>query len=151
MYEMIYQSSDQNAPRKRTRGRGRRLTTTSRRKLTPEFWSRFVEQYWGQRPLIIKQPFAKPLATSEEMFSAIKNASEQFRTNGSDRFFRFYTEEGFLLNGLKLRQYLPDARDVSAAAYTDRMTAKLNGQRFGLVINQFQARDAALVGRLLYL
>lgn len=148
MYERMYHGSNQNAPRKRTRGRGRRLTTTSRGKLTPEFWSRFVEQYWGQRPLVIKQPFATPLTTSNEMFSAIKNASEQFRAGGPDCFFRFYTEEGFLLTGPKLQHYIPETSDLSAADYVDRMAQKLNGQRFGLVISQFQAHEARLWQRV---
>jgi hypothetical protein len=95
MYERIEQPCNQNAPRKEMRGRARNLTIRSWNKPEPEFWTSFIKQYWQQRPLVIKQPFAKPLATPEEMFTAIKNASEQFRINRPDRFFRFYTEEGF--------------------------------------------------------
>lgn len=148
VYERIGQGSNQNTPRKRTRGRGRRLNSTLRRKLTPEFWSRFVEQYWGQRPLVIKHPFATPLTTTNEMFSAIKSASEQFRAGEPDCFFRFYTEEGFLLTGPKLQHYIPETSDLAAADYVDRMVQKLNGQGFGLVISQFQAHEARLWQRV---
>ena len=148
MYETMHLRSNQNATRKRTGDRRRCLTSASRRKFTPEFWSSFVEQYWGQRPLVIKQPFAKPLTTSDEMFSAIKNASEQFRAGGPDCSFRFYTEEGFLLTGPKLQHYTPEISDSSAADYVDRMTNKLNGRRFGLVISQFQVHEAWLWQRV---
>jgi hypothetical protein len=144
VHESLSQAGGQGVPRKRASARSRPQRTPSRTKLTPEFWSHFVEQFWGQRPLLIKQPFASPLTTSGEIFSAIKNASQQFRVGGADCFFRFYTEEGFLLTGPKLRHYIPETSDLSAADYGNRMTRKLHGQRFGLVISQFQAHEARL-------
>ena len=80
------------------------------------------------------------------MFSAIKNACEQFRARPHDDFFRFYTEE-FGLTGRKLEGYIPRAADLSAADYGERITRKLNGWRFGLVINQFQTLDEWLLRR----
>ena len=148
MYESVSQAGGRGAPRKRASGRSRSPATPSRTKLTPEFWSRFVQKFWEQRPLVIKQPFASPLTTSNEIFSAIKNASEQFRAGGPDCFFRFYTEEGFLLTGPKLQHYIPETSDLSAADYVNRMTRKLHGQQFGLVLSQFQAHEARLWSRV---
>ena len=114
--------------------------------MTREFWSHFIEQHWQQQPLVIRQPFEKPLMTPGEMFSAIKNACEQFRAGPLDHFFRFYTED-FGLTGRKLEDYIPRAADLSVTDYGERITRKLNGWRFGLVINQFQARDEWILQR----
>ncbi|MGH9944670.1 MAG: JmjC domain-containing protein [Pyrinomonadaceae bacterium] len=113
--------------------------------LPSDFWPHFVKRHWGQSPLVIKQPFARSLATAEEAFSAIRHAADQFRASEADVRFRFYREDDF---SLQPETYLPEPSDQSVADYAARVTRKLNGQCFGLILNSFQAYDAELWQRV---
>lgn len=110
-----------------------------------DFWSHFVAHRWGKSPFVIKKPFARSLATAQEVFLAIRHAADQFRANDSNVRIRFYMEDGF---SLQPEPYLPDASDHSAANYAARVTGKLSGQCFGLILNGFQAYDAELWRRV---
>jgi len=113
--------------------------------LPSDFWSHFVADCWGKSPLVIKQPFAKSLATEQEVFSAIRHAADLFRETDSNVRIRFYMEDGF---SERPAPYLPDASDHSAADYAERVTRKISGQCFGLILNGFQAYDAELWRRM---
>ena len=113
--------------------------------LPSDFWLHFVAHRWGKSPLVIKQPFARSLATAQEVFSAIRHAADLFRTTDSNVRIRFYMEDGF---SERPAPYLPDASDRSAWDYAARVTDKLRGQYFGLILNGFQAYDAELWRRM---
>jgi len=113
--------------------------------LPSDFWSHFVAHRWGKIPFVIKKPFAKSLATAQEVFLAIRHAADQFRASGSSVRIRFYMEDGF---SLQPEPYLPDSTDHSAEAYAARVTGKISGQCFGLILNGFQAYDAELWRRV---
>jgi hypothetical protein len=51
--------------------------------LPSEFWSRFEEHHWQRRPLVIKQPFTRLLASPSDIFQALVNSSDQFRAERS--------------------------------------------------------------------
>jgi 50S ribosomal protein L16 3-hydroxylase len=113
--------------------------------LPSDFWSHFVAHRWGKSPFVIKKPFARPLATDQEVFLAIRHAADQFRASGSNVRIRFYMEDGF---SVRPEPYLPDRSDRSAAAYAARVTGKMSGQCFGLILNGFQAYDTELWRRM---
>lgn len=113
--------------------------------LPSDFWSHFVAHRWGKSPLVIKKPFAKSLATAQEVFLAIRHATDQFRASDSNVRIRFYMEDGF---SLQPAPYLPDSSDHSATDYAARVTRKLSGQCFGLILNGFQAYDVELWRRV---
>jgi len=113
--------------------------------LSSDFWSHFVAHRWGKSPLVIKKPFARSLATAEEVFLAIRHAADQFRATDSNVRIRFYMEDGF---SLEPEPYLPDSSDHSAADYVERVMGKLSGQCFGLILNGFQAYEVELWRRV---
>jgi hypothetical protein len=93
----------------------------------------------------MKKPFPQPLATTQEVFLATRHAADQFRAGGSSVRIRFYMEDGF---SLEPEPYLPDSNDHSAKAYAARVTGKISGRCFGLILNGFQAYDAELWRRV---
>jgi len=113
--------------------------------LPSDFWTHFVAHRWGKSPFVIKKPFARSLATAQEVFLAIRHASDRFRASDSNVRIRFYMEDGF---SLRPEPYLPDSSDCSAADYAARVTGKLSGLCFGLILNGFQAYDAELWRRM---
>ena len=113
--------------------------------LPSDFWSQFVTHRWGKIPFVIKKPFPQPLATAHEVFLATRHAADQFRAGGSSVRIRFYMEDGF---SLQPAPYLPDSNDHSAEAYAARVTGKIDGRCFGLILNGFQAYDAELWRRV---
>ena len=113
--------------------------------LPSDFWSHFVTHRWGRIPFVMKKPLPQPLATTQEVFLATRHAADQFRAGGSSVRIRFYMEDGF---SLEPEPYLPDSNDHSAKAYAARVTEKINGRCFGLVLNGFQAYDAELWRRV---
>ncbi|HVS81105.1 MAG TPA: cupin domain-containing protein [Pyrinomonadaceae bacterium] len=111
--------------------------------LSPAFWSHFIKHYWDKKPLAIKKPFTPPITTAEETFEAFKKASEEFSANGSYVQYRFYKGDGsFILEGSNLKRYIPNASDASIADYAERLSGKLCGERFGLILNGFQKYDS---------
>ena len=84
--------------------------------LPSDFWSHFVAHRWGKSPVVIKKPFARTLATTQEVFLAIRHAADQFRTSDSSVRIRFYMEDGF---GFQPAPYLPDSSDHSAEDYAE--------------------------------
>jgi len=107
------------------------------------FWAHFIKHHWNREPLIIKNPFSPPITTTEEVFVALRKVAAEFEIDGARVQCRLYRDEdGFLLKGAKLRRYFPAATDRSISAYTKRIKAKLKGERFGLILHEFQTHDA---------
>lgn len=146
VHEKLYRASTQSAPRKRTSSRVRHPTTPPRNELGPEFWSRFVEQYWEKRPLVIKHPFALPPVTPEETFAALVKASNQYRAAEWSSSLGFYIEDALLIPDLE--RYLPARDDRSTAGYAERVTRQLHDRRFGLMVENFHVYDAQIWLRL---
>jgi len=108
-----------------------------------DFWAHFIKHHWNREPLIIKNPFSPPITTTEEVFVTLRKVAEEFEIDGARVVCRLYRDEdGFRLEGAKLRRYLPATTDRSISAYTNRIKAKLKGERFGLLLHGFQAHDA---------
>jgi len=104
------------------------------------FWTNFVKRHWNRKPLVIKNPFAAPVSTSEEAFVALRNASDKFEKDGRQVKWQFYKgDDGFTLEGYKISGYVPGASDKSLADYANRINTKLKGERFGLVLHDLQA------------
>lgn len=76
------------------------------------------------------------------MLVTLKKVAEEFEIDGARVQCRLYRDEdGFALEGAKLRRYFPVATDRSMSAYTNRIKAKLKGERFGMLLHDFQAHD----------
>lgn len=72
------------------------------------FWANFVKRNWDRKPLVIKNPFSVPVSTTEEIFIALRNASDRFEKDGAHVKWRFYRgDEGFMLEGSKLSATFP--------------------------------------------
>lgn len=110
--------------------------------LPAAFWTRFFERYWKHRPVLIKQPFAAPLATGAEIFRALVRASDRFRAGERGLSLVFNFEHALLRANLP--DHLPEAADQSTAGYAERMRQKLDGRGFCFVSNEFQVHDAEL-------
>lgn len=108
--------------------------------LAPQFWENFLEHHWQKRPLMLKRPFAVPLATLEDVFRGIVKASEQFRSDERHGHTQFFIEHAELQGAIK--EHLPGAADGTVENYVERITRRLNGRRFGLMVEYpgFDAR-----------
>jgi 50S ribosomal protein L16 3-hydroxylase len=112
--------------------------------LPSDFWSHFIEHYWDKRPFVIKQPFASPIANSEDIMSGLKNARDRFRATDPETRTRFYTEDGFRSENIQLKDYLPDTTDLSVAEYFQQTNQKLGGRGFVVIVNDFQMHSARI-------
>lgn len=104
--------------------------------LSPEFWARFADQYLETKPLVLKKPFAAQLVTSKEIFQTLANADS---TEREDWGFRFYIEQA--LQEAEVAKHLPAPSDVSLSRYAERVTVKLKGRHFALVVDHYHKHD----------
>lgn len=114
------------------------------------FWSHFVERHWEKAPLIIKCPFGSPLAAPDEFFSALVEASNQYRQDGR-RFrpsvernaqLRLNVEHSQLMTDIE--RHIPEVNDGSVEGYVRRLARQLDGKHFELIVHHFQAYSMEL-------
>jgi len=116
--------------------------------LSCAFWTNFVQQHWGKTPLLLKQPFATPFATSDEVFRGLVRACHRERAGEVHLPLQFFNEQAFSC-GVNIEEYLPESDDTSIVGYAERMTQKMEGQRFAFVLNgSFLGHDAQLWMRM---
>ncbi len=110
--------------------------------LSAEFWSDFLTHCWKKTPHVIAQPFIKAFVTPAEIFSGLVEAGDQCRAG--DRIFPlgFYFENALLL--ADVGRHVPASSDESIAGYAERVTRKLAGRHFGLIVEEFQTHSAPL-------
>jgi hypothetical protein len=106
------------------------------------FWTKFRRRYWERRGLVLQRPLAKP----DEAFRWLVEAGERFRAGDRSVAPEFFVEHTQVL--ADVARYVPRTRDRSMAGYADRVTRRLDGRRFGLVIDDFQAQAPELWLRL---
>lgn len=101
------------------------------------FWTKFFAEHWQEKPLLLKQPFAKPLVNGAEVFESLVEASRRFRDMKLNLPIEFYDEKGLELRGEQLTNHLPMFDDTDVYDYAERVTRQLGGQRFAFVLNGF--------------
>jgi 50S ribosomal protein L16 3-hydroxylase len=100
----------------------------------PEFWSGFVRRFWGRRPTVIRQPFARAIASPAEVFAAMTAATDRLRTDEHD--FAL-TIDGVRV-GADVERWLPRKKDGSLEGLTARITSDLPGSNFAVFVRAFQ-------------
>ncbi len=114
--------------------------------LPEAFWSSFRESHWEKVGAVLTQPFVMPIATPDESFACLVEASDRFRSGDRSVQLEFCIEHAMLL--ADVGRFLPEASDESAAGYAARVTPLIDGRRFGLVVEDVHAYDATLWLRL---
>ena len=107
-----------------------------------EFWTHLAEQQLSQRPYVLKHACAEPPLSLEEVFRTIVKVSERSRAGRNNPSVRFYLEHSILQ--VDVGTHLPHARDGSFEGYMKRISRKLKGQKFGLIIFRFQELNGQL-------
>jgi 50S ribosomal protein L16 3-hydroxylase len=100
----------------------------------PEFWSRFVRRFWGRRPTVIRQPFARAIASPAEVFAGMVAAADRVRTEDHD--FAL-TIDGVRV-GADVERWLPRRKDGSLEGLAARISADLRGSDFAMFVRAFQ-------------
>jgi hypothetical protein len=114
-------------------------------RLAERFWTRFEEQHWEKRPLVLKRPFAAPMGTATEVFAAIVAARETLARN-EKRHLRCFVGKEVHRSGL--RRNLPRSSDRDFLGYRKRIRQSLGGKRFGLVIVDYPEFDPDIRRRI---
>ena len=114
--------------------------------LSPDFWTRFHQQYWETAGVVLRQALARPLATAAEAFEGLVSAGERYRAGRRAAPMSFCIEHAVLQADVGL--HLPAPVDASLEAFAERVTQQIRGQRFGLVAEDIQCDDARLWLRL---
>lgn len=114
--------------------------------LSAEFWQDFVTNYWEKKPTVIKQPFARMLASSEELFGTLIKAADDYRKGDRNSGMMFHLDYASLISNLG--KNIPALEDVSSEGYARRIEQQFNGQKFELTANQIHVYDADLWMRL---
>ena len=102
--------------------------------LGPDFWSGFVRRFWGRRPTVIRQPFARAIASPAEMFAAMVAATDRIRTDDQDFVL---TIDGVHL-GTDVERWLPRKKDRSLEGLADRIAGELPGSHFAVFVRAVQ-------------
>jgi ribosomal protein L16 Arg81 hydroxylase len=113
--------------------------------LSDRFWTRFAKKEWEKRPLILKHPFATPLITTSQLFSAMIAAREELG-RCEKRHLRFFVDDE--IHFAHVKRHLPRPADRSLHAYRKRITESVRGARFGLVVVDYPSFDAELCKRV---
>jgi 50S ribosomal protein L16 3-hydroxylase len=114
--------------------------------LSSEFWQDFIENYWEKKPAIIKQPFARCLASSDEIFGALVKASDSFRAGDRSANMRFHTDHALLMSDVG--KHIPSGQDRSVRSYARRVVQRMGCDKFDLMVNHLQVHNADLWLRL---
>ena len=114
--------------------------------LSPDFWTHFHQQYWETHGVVLRQALARPLVTAAEAFEGLVSAGERYRAGRRASPISFCIEHAVVQANVGL--HLPAPTDDSLAAYAERVTQQIQGQRFGLVAEDVQGDDARLWLRL---
>ncbi|MCA9712729.1 MAG: hypothetical protein KDK70_43270, partial [Myxococcales bacterium] len=128
------------------------MDTSSPYTLSPEFWAEFVERHWERAPRVLERPFAQPIASPEDVFGAVVDASRAAREVRLQRHatrvprVRFFVDGAALMSDLD--EHLPDERDGHPDRYFDRVAALLEDRPFELVVNELQEHSFTLWSRL---
>ncbi|MBJ6764366.1 hypothetical protein JGU66_26645 [Myxococcaceae bacterium JPH2] len=118
--------------------------------LPRSFWKEFDKNYFGKKPTVIKQPFARGFPTSDEVFDALVAGAQHLLREQSlaiMKAFRFYLEhedgpDGVAYHSMLFpltRRHLPLPEDENFEAYYHRLDKWLGGKRFGIVLNSGQS------------
>ena len=102
--------------------------------LGPDFWRGFVRRFWGRRPTVIRQPFARAIASPAEVFAAMIAATDRVRTEDHDVAL---TIDGVRV-GADVERWLPRKKDGSLEGLTARISADLPGSNFAVFVRAFQ-------------
>jgi len=93
-----------------------------------------VRRYWGRRPTVIKQPFARAIVSPAELFAAMVAATD--RLEGDDHDFAL-TIDG-VRAGADVDRWMPARKDRSLAGLAQRIGGDLPGSTFALFVPAFQ-------------
>jgi 50S ribosomal protein L16 3-hydroxylase len=114
------------------------------RTFSPELWSRFHEEHWGRSPAELRQPMPAPFATPAEVFRELQHACDLFRVGDRTIPLQLITGTETELTGVDLAEHLPQRGDAGIEAYAERVTRRLDGARFTLLLNSCQRHSPLL-------
>lgn len=99
-----------------------------------DFWNGFVRSHWGRRPTVIRQPFARAIASESDVFAAMVAATHRVHTDDLDF--------GLTIDGVRVgadvERWLPTEKDRSLERLTHRIAGDLPGSSFAVFIRAFQ-------------
>ncbi|XXY44220.1 cupin-like domain-containing protein [Sorangium sp. So ce269] len=96
------------------------------------WWERFVADCWdADRPAVLRQPLAQPLATPGDLLHMFRGIADRFRSGAPAGGLLFCIE--YASKVTEIARHLPDARDASLDAWAARTSEELGGRRFALV------------------
>jgi hypothetical protein len=101
----------------------------------PDFWNDFVRRYWGRRPTVIRQPFARSIASPAEIFAAMIAATDRLRTDDLDFILAI---DGIRAGAEDVEICLPTRKDRSMERLADRIGGHLPGGSFAIFVRDVQ-------------
>jgi len=110
-------------------------------------WDTFVRRYWNRRPVLFKGTGASPF-TPEDVFEASAGATRRYLGRSYASTSR--PDVSFTIDRLRqlyARDWLPQASDGSLDGYDARIAARLDGQRYALIIAALHASSERLWSR----
>lgn len=93
-----------------------------------------MRRFWGRRPTVIRQPFARAIASPAEVFAAMIAATDRLQTDDHD--FAL-TIDGVRV-GADVERWLPTKQDGSLERLAKRITGDVPGSTFTVFARAFQ-------------
>jgi hypothetical protein len=99
-----------------------------------EFWTDFVRRFWGRRPTVIRQPFARAIASPAEVFGAMVAATGRLRSEALD----FALTIDGARAAADIQRWLPTKKDGSLERFGRRIGCDVPGRTFAVFVPQIQ-------------
>jgi hypothetical protein len=98
------------------------------------FWNGFVRRFWGRRPTVVRQPFARAIASPAQVFAAMIAATDRLQSDDLD--FAL-TIDGARV-GADVERWLPTKQDRSLQHLAERIAGHVPGSTFAVFVRAFQ-------------
>lgn len=106
--------------------------------LSSSFWKRFYAQYWGKKPVVIRDPFQKLILTPQQILESMPASVARSRKK-TPMEITFLTGERKLARRA-MGDWFPDGKDATMKHYLDRTRrrlAQLGEERFACAVGEF--------------
>ncbi len=107
-------------------------------------WKEFVDATWCQKGKLMQ--FQVPLATEQEIFDIVVEASEKYRNKGKFADLKMFVDSKQMLHQVK--RHLPSPEDANLESFVSRLDQMTGNKDFMIFINQITQYSPVLTERV---
>lgn len=110
--------------------------------LPKSFWTGFTREFWDKGPTLIRQPFAKPFASAEEVFDILLRSAEDYRDMSRKVPIHIYVDNA--MRQSDAGYFMPRREDSSLSQFARRIKSELGERAYTLAAFGCQFYNASV-------